>query len=250
MSYPGGKNGAGVYQRIINLMPPHDVYIEPFLGGGAIMRHKQPARINIGIDRDPDAVRAFTVENDDAGFRFVEADGIGFLKSYPFTGGELVYCDPPYVRSTRTPRDLYRFEMDDDDHAALLDILTGLPCMAMISGYWSQLYANRLKDWNAVSFETMTRGGRMATEWLWFNFPPPVALHDYRYLGDDFRERERIKRKKDRWTGRLERMPLLERQALLAAIGEAWPQLAPSETTITAGIAGFDDAGPGPYRRK
>lgn len=23
MPYPGGKNGAGVYQKIINLMPPH-----------------------------------------------------------------------------------------------------------------------------------------------------------------------------------------------------------------------------------
>jgi hypothetical protein len=43
MVYAGGKNGAGVYQTIINLMPPHDVYIEPFLGGGAIMRQKRPA---------------------------------------------------------------------------------------------------------------------------------------------------------------------------------------------------------------
>jgi DNA adenine methylase len=34
-----------------------------------------------------------------------------------------------------------------------------------------------------------------------------LALHDYRYLGEDFRERERIKRKKQRWTDRLERLP-------------------------------------------
>jgi len=32
-SYPGGKNGQGVYQRIISLIPPHDVYVEPFVGG-------------------------------------------------------------------------------------------------------------------------------------------------------------------------------------------------------------------------
>jgi hypothetical protein len=35
VSYPGGKNGLGVYQAIINRMPPHQVYIEPFLGLGA-----------------------------------------------------------------------------------------------------------------------------------------------------------------------------------------------------------------------
>jgi DNA adenine methylase len=45
-----------------------------------------------------------------------------------------------------------------------------------------------------------------------------VGLHDYRYLGDDFRERERIKRKTKRWTAKLQSMPILERQALLSAI--------------------------------
>ena len=77
-----------------------------------------------------------------------------------------------------------------------------------------------LEDWHSISFEAMTRGGHTATEWLWFNFPPPVELHDYRYLGVNFRERERIKRKKTRWVARLQRMPVLERQSLLSAIAE------------------------------
>ena len=78
----------------------------------------------------------------------------------------------------------------------------------------------------------MTGGGRPATEWLWCNFPPPVTLHDYRYLGAGFRERERIKRKKQRWTDRLHRLPMLERRALLAAIEEAWPDPASPKVTM------------------
>ncbi len=40
----------------------------------------------------------------------------------------------------------------------------------------------------------MTRGVPLATEWLWCNFPPPVALHDYRHLGASYRERiQRLK---------------------------------------------------------
>ncbi len=69
MAYPGGKNAPGVYQSIINLMPPHEVYIEPFLGSGAILRLKRPAAVSLGVDLDPAAlelaVKAFHAENGD-----------------------------------------------------------------------------------------------------------------------------------------------------------------------------------------
>jgi DNA adenine methylase len=230
MPYPGGKAGAGVFQTIINRMPPHRVYIEPFLGGGAIMRHKRPATLNIGIDRDLAAVeavktlaRAGIAGNGEAGFHFEAGDGLAYLRSYRFAGDELVYCDPPYLFETRSSdRTRYAFELGDaGEHRALLDILTALPCMVMVSGYWSRLYATRLREWHSVRFQAMTHGGPR-TEWLWSNFPEPVALHDYRHLGASFRERERIKRKKQRWTARLHRLPMLERQALLAAIDDAW----------------------------
>ncbi|MCD4763305.1 MAG: hypothetical protein K8R28_04685, partial [Desulfobacterales bacterium] len=42
MKFPGGKGGT--YQKYINLMPPHEVYIESHLGGGAILRYKRRAR--------------------------------------------------------------------------------------------------------------------------------------------------------------------------------------------------------------
>jgi hypothetical protein len=93
-----------------------------------------------------------------------------------------------------------------DQHRALLDILTALPCMAMICGYWSQLYADRLTGWHTAQYQAMTRGGKQATEFLRCNFPPPIARRDYRLLGTTWRERERIKKKKQRWTARLHNM--------------------------------------------
>ncbi|MBS0352463.1 MAG: DNA adenine methylase, partial [Proteobacteria bacterium] len=48
MSYPGGKGKC--YQRLINLMPPHETYIETHLGSGAVLRNKRPAKTTIGID--------------------------------------------------------------------------------------------------------------------------------------------------------------------------------------------------------
>jgi hypothetical protein len=237
VGYPGGKGGDGVYQRIINLMPPHPVYIEPFLGGGAVMRLKRPAALNIGLDRDAAAIARFGdsagsiagngVGSDRAAFRFLCADAFAFLRSYRFTGEELVYCDPPYMHSTRGRRNVYRFEMTDAQHRKLLRTLLKLPCRVMVSGYWTQLYARELAGWRSIHFEAMTRGGHTATEWLWFNFEEPLALHDYRYLGEGFRQRERIARRKRRWVSRLKAMPVLERRALLSAIGEAWDPASP-----------------------
>ncbi len=249
MTYPGGKNGSGVYQRIISLMPPHDVYVEPFLGGGAIMRLKRPADLSIGLDLSGSAIAAFRdsagglFEIDDrahgsgivgsderprrASLSLAIGDGIGKLEriadgSLPLAGRILIYCDPPYLMSTRSGKRLYEHEMESVDHRRLLRVILQAENLAsiMISGYASSLYARALKNWNSIQFESMTRGGYTKTEHLWFNFDPPTALHDYRYLGRDFRERERIKRQKQRWTARLDRMPVLQRQALLSAIAD------------------------------
>ena len=223
MSYAGGKNGSGVYQKIINLMPPHATYIEAFFGGGAIMRLKRPANFNIGIDLDPDVIEARSnlAIFDGDGSQLINADAIEYLKNYNFIGDELIYFDPPYPHQTRTRAKLYKHEMTDQQHKDLLEFIKQLPCMVMISSYYTQLYDRSLTNWNCINFQAMTRSGKTATEYLWYNFETPLTLHDYSYLGDDFRERERIKRKKQRWVAKLNKMPTLERQALLGAIAEA-----------------------------
>lgn len=217
MNYPGGKGG--IYQKIINQIPPHEVYIETHLGGGAVLRNKKPAAKNIGLDIDPHVISMWKEES----LNNIEVklcDALTFLQKFKFTGKEFVYCDPPYLRETRRKKQkLYRYEYTDRQHVELLDVLKKLPCMVMISGYESNLYSESLKKWNTLSFQAKTRQG-MATEWLWMNYVPPTQLHDYRYLGENFRERERIQRKKKRWTEKLSKMPLLERRALLAVLHE------------------------------
>ena len=89
--------------------------------------------------------------------------------------------------------------------------------MVMISGYESDLYKEILKGWNVHTFQSIVRGG-VNTEWVWMNYPDPCELHDYSFLGNNFRERERLKNRKKNWVSRLKFMPVLERQALLCAM--------------------------------
>lgn len=215
MNYPGGKGG--VFRKLINLMPPHEVYIETHLGAGAIMRKKRPAKINIGIEKDPDVVNLWNIEPQ-RHFKLICDDAIQYLKRYQFIGNELVYCDPPYLRSTRKKNEkLYRYDSNYDEHMELLCLLKSLPCMVMISGYKSTLYSEMLSSWNSYSYQAACHHG-IAIEWVWMNYSTPVELHDYRYLGDTFRDRERIKRRTKRWVSRLQSIPILERQALLHAL--------------------------------
>jgi DNA adenine methylase len=219
MAYPGGKGGSGVYQAIINQMPPHRIYVEPFLGAGSVLRNKRPAAANIGIDVDT-AVTSSWQGNEVPGLQIIRANALEWLASTTFTDDTLIYLDPPYLMHTRScQRRIYRCELElPEQHQQLLKIIKGLTCMVLISGYYSELYAQELAGWRTIQFSAQTRGGRTAIEWLWMNFPEPVELHDYQYLGENFRERERIKRKRLRWQARLKRMPAIERYAMLSAI--------------------------------
>jgi DNA adenine methylase len=219
MSYDGGKGGMGVWQWIINNMPPHEIYVEPFLGDGAIMRHKRPARRSIGVEINPAVVAERWQGHGIPGAVIICGDAIKAIDR-PWPENTLIYLDPPYLMSTRSSqRQLYTFELAErHEHIALLDLARRLRCMVAISGYESQLYAEQLLDWRTSSFWTVNRAGRRVQEWLWMNYPAPLELHDYRFLGKNFRERERIKRKKQRWAARLKSMPELERYALMDAI--------------------------------
>lgn len=216
-NYPGGKGQYGIYQKIINLMPPHDVYIETHLGGGSIMLKKRSAERNIGIEIAPEVIEIWRKENS-LEIELIHGDAISYLKDYQFTGKELIYCDPPYLRETRRNKvKLYKYDYTVEQHIELLEVIKTLPCKVMISGYESSLYKESLRGWHSYFFQAGCHHG-MGTEWIWMNYPCPVELHDYRYLGDNFRQRERIKHRTNNFLAKFKSMPVLERYALLYAL--------------------------------
>lgn len=213
MGYFGSKATTGLCQALIALMPPHSVYIESHLGGGALMQRKAPSQRSIGVDRDERALAAFA-----CGYPVELVHGCAheFLASFPFRGQELVYADPPYLHATRRSRRRYRHEYDEADHEALLALLRGLPCQVMVSGHPSALYDERLAGWRRLALQVTTQA-QVRTEVVWLNFEPG-RMHWPSHAGWNFTDRQRIKRKAASWARRYEVMPTGERQAVLAAI--------------------------------
>lgn len=215
MNYPGGK--AKTFQQIVNLMPEHEVYIEPFLGYGSVIRNKSRAKTEIVLDLDGRVLGdKFFVQNC---ITTLNQDAIPFLKNYPFEGHEVVYCDPPYLPSSRKRERVYKFDLSEADHSAFLDVVSRINAKVIVSGYESDLYSERLKAWNFYSFNAKAHDG-IRKECLWFNFTKPESLHDYSHLGSNFRERQTIKRRIERMKSRISELTPQERALLLSWLEE------------------------------
>lgn len=210
MRYPGGKGK--VFQQVINLLPPHTTYVETHLGGGAVLRHKKPSKTAIAIDLDPKVIDSW--RNHFPGLAtYIRADALEFLSSYPLQEHDVLYCDPPYLPSTRRRNRVYRYDYREEDHERLLAELLRLPCRILISGYPSELYSSRLAGWNTYTFAAKAHDG-LRPEIIWFNFQPPQRLHDPRFVGSNFRERENIRRRLTRLKRRISTLSPLEKHIL------------------------------------
>ena len=87
----------------------------------------------------------------------------------------LFYLDPPYPASTRSDKNRYTFEMSDDDHRQLGNLLLDLKGNIIISGYQCPLYQELFEDkgWQRIDKNTLANGGIKRTESLWL--PPKTA---------------------------------------------------------------------------
>jgi DNA adenine methylase len=257
LKWPGSKFMIAPW--IIEHMPPHKVYCEPFFGAGAVLFHKERSAAEIVNDRSGAVVNLFRVIRDDTealcravaltpwareeyefctSYRGEEEEPVEWARRFlvgcwqqigqrygtvkgSWTGGwrtsqmsncdpavtwlglprriivaaqrlqgvnienrpaldvirrfdsldVLHYVDPPYVLSVRD-RSMYEHEMSDADHVELLETLDRHPGPALVSGYWCDLYAERLSHWRCVRRRAYAQSNGLREECLWLN---PVA---------------------------------------------------------------------------
>lgn len=93
-------------------------------------------------------------------------DGIELISKYKNKDNVLIYCDPPYVQSTRTSNRRYDIDMEDDTQDRFLEVCIGCKCKMLISGYDNEKYNMLLENgYNKVEFEVNHR-----IETLWKNY--------------------------------------------------------------------------------
>ena len=89
----------------------------------------------------------------------------------------LFYCDPPYLHETRHQgsRDIYGYEMSEEEHRELAVVLGNCRGKVVLSGYPSPLYEELYPSWRSVTIDMANHaaGGRTKArkqEMLWLNW--------------------------------------------------------------------------------
>lgn len=68
----------------------------------------------------------------------------------------LIYADTLYMTETVSSKTHYKFGMVDDQHLKLLSTLKNHRGPVILSGYNNDLYAEELKGWSKIEFDSAT----------------------------------------------------------------------------------------------
>lgn len=226
-SYFGGKGSMGAHQFIINHIPPHEVFISACLGLCYVLRKIYPAQETIGIEINPKVYQAWCEAEKDRKLTLINDNSHDWLYAHEWDHfrRQFLYVDPPYLMDARkSSRKVYFKEWTPMEHELYLKRLLWLDTLYPSVLIMVQHYPHPLHDelllrngWHHADYEANTRQG-IAKERIYMNYPTPDELHDYRYVGKDYREREVITKLKQKWTGQFQRMIPAEREAIFEAM--------------------------------
>lgn len=83
--------------------------------------------------------------------------------------GTLFYIDPPYELATRRKKKAYQYELTNEQHQLLAEVLQDIEGMAIVSGYPSDFYGELYSQWTIKDRPSLTNGGDVAIERLWLS---------------------------------------------------------------------------------
>ncbi len=100
-------------------------------------------------------------------------DGVKLIEKYN-TPETFIYCDPPYVQSTRKEH-RYVVDMDDEGQKKFIDVVLQSKSKILISGYENEIYhVLEQNGFEKITFDVNTTDGNrrptQKTEVLWKNY--------------------------------------------------------------------------------
>jgi len=98
---PAGKKRLA--KRLAALLPPHDTYVEPFAGSGAVLFEKEPAEVEAINDADPEIAAAYRT------IKALTEDDLERLRRMDWTGSRSTFERLVASKPTGSLQKLHRF---------------------------------------------------------------------------------------------------------------------------------------------
>lgn len=222
-SYLGNKKIISLLPNILGLIPVHSTYCELFAGSAQVLLSKRKADHSIIVDKNEKILKqvkslysgSLEVVN---GCSSVWLD----LATSAAIKDLFIYADPPYRLSERSCASTrYRFEMNDQDHAIFLLSVLKSGHKILISHYDSPFYDDFLINWNK-KVVNVSYHGKIRKEALYFNYDSNGEMFMPTMAGADKTDRQRIKRKAERWGLNFEKLPVYEQQCILNRLNSVY----------------------------
>jgi DNA adenine methylase len=103
------------------------------------------------------------------GVQIEKRDGIEFIKEFDHKNA-VFYIDPPFLPIVRENKDgLYKNEMDENQHIALLETAVNIKGLAIVRHYSCSLYDEYLHDWDRIDFNKRVDGSGSRKESLYIS---------------------------------------------------------------------------------
>lgn len=111
------------------------------------------------------------------GVQIENLDALEVIRKYD-SPNTLFYCDPPYVHGARGDVHAYAYEMSDDDHYRLAELLHCVQGKVALSGYRCELMDSLYKDWYRTDAPPRICHSvkQIRQEVLWTNYDPHEAI--------------------------------------------------------------------------
>lgn len=209
MSYIGNKNIPGVIHKIVNEIPVHTDYLELFAGSGAVGLELPPGH-KVFNDLNRDALQLIKESDPTVTLICMDfADVLGlFVSPSGTTDDTFIFVDPPYLHSTRDSPALYEFELTDNRHLELIQLLRSSTAKVMVIHPECELYNTSFKDWRSIEIK-IRYNVKTSIERIWMNYQPQ-DLQTCKFLGGDCWERQSNKRKAQRFLLKGQPLPFKE----------------------------------------
>lgn len=115
---------------------------------------------NLSIARE--RLKNVSISNENA-FEIVE--------KYKDSETTMLYLDPPYIKDLRLIYNCYKYELADELHVKLVEIIKNCKCKIMLSGYSSELYDSLLKQSQWSKYTILKKSDEKRNEIVYINYP-------------------------------------------------------------------------------